>query len=169
MKTLPALSLIFLIALASCGGTKDVTCDTGGFVFTGVGFSVADFNGATLRQYEAGSNFSKLKQEGSVTYDLQVRDLVTSDSGNLTPPPSMAVAHSPDEIPAAYDYILSIPAAGINDTISNATFLGPREQTMHYSDAHPAYCINNMGQYIFNSQTITPAPGISFHMIYLVK
>jgi hypothetical protein len=169
MKTLPVISLIFLILLASCGGTKDVTCDTGKFGFTTVGFSVADFNGATLRQYEAGSNFTKLKQEGGVTLYLVVRDAVTTDTGSFSPPPAMAVPHNPGEIPANYDYVLSIPALGISDTISNATYLGPTHKMMHYDDAHPAYCINTMSSYKYNGQTITPAAEQPYHLIQLVK
>lgn len=171
MKILLPLSFILLIAFVSCRGTKDVTCNTGTFYFVGVGFSAADFNGATLRQYQAGTNFGKLVQEGNITYYQWVRGSVTSDSGSAPPPASMAVAHEPGAIPTTYDYILSIPAAGISDTISNVTFLGPAHEVVAWSDAHPAYCINRMGSYIFNSQQVIPGAtgNIDNYEIYIVK
>lgn len=150
-------------------GTKDVTCDTGGFSFVGVGFSVSDFNGATISQYQAGTNFGTLVQKGDVTFAFWQRGSVTSDSGSIATPPSMNMAHV-GAIPTTCDYILSIPAAAISDTISNAAFLGPVHEVVHYSDAHPAYCINQMSSYLFNSQTVVPAnPGQVYQMICLIK
>jgi hypothetical protein len=135
-----------------------------------VGFSAADFNGAILRQYEAGTNFTKLKQQANVNYGQWVRGSVTSDSGWVDPTPSIAVAHNPLDISAAYDYILSIPAAGISDTISNVAYLGPSHKEIHYSDAVPAYCVNGMSSYRCNSQIITlHDSGQVRHGIYLVK
>ena len=168
-KVLPLLFLL-IILFASCRQTKDVTCDTGSYTFTGAGFSVADFNDATLRQFEAGTNFSKLNQSGNPTYYLWMHGSVTSDSGNVVPPSIMAVAHEPNEVPTTYDYILSIPSAGINDTISDVSFLGPTHKMMTISDAHPAICVNQIGSYKLNGQTVIPtASGQLVNIIYLVK
>jgi hypothetical protein len=165
-----SLFFILFIAFVSCRQTKDVTCDTGSFTFVGVGFSVADFNNATIKQYQPGTNFGELLQSGKITYSLWVRGSLTSDSGNAAPPASMAVAHEPDEIPTTYDYILSVPEVGINDTISNVLFLGPTHEVLTYSDARPAYCVNQMGLYMFNSKQVIPGtPGHLNGVIFLVK
>ena len=74
----------------------------------------------------------------SITYDLQVRDNVTSDTGNAYSA-KMAVAHEPGEIPSTYDYIISIPAAGISDTISNVSLLGTTHETMTYKGMNRWY------------------------------
>ena len=168
-KILP-LSILLMIAVASCRQTENVTCDTGSYSFIGIGYSVADFNGATISQYKAGTNYSNLLQNGNISYNLWVRGTITSDSGSITPPASMAVAHDPEEITTTCDYILSIPALSISDTLSDAVFLGPVHKEMTSSDAHPAICINQIGSYQFNSQSITPsAVGFSYNLIYLVR
>lgn len=169
MKIVLILSFI-LLSTVSCRQTKDVTCDTGWFSFVGVGFSVADFEGATIRQYQAGTNFGKLLQSGNIDYYLWDRGSVTSDSGNAMPPGAMAVAHEPSALSTTYDYIVSIPAAGMIDTISNAVFIGPTHQMMTVSDAHPAYCVNHIGSYKINGQTVIPGgSGQINNVIYLVK
>ncbi len=162
--------LILLLAFAACRQTKDVTCDTGSFFITGVGFSVADFNGATISQYKTGTNFSQLVQSGNLTYYLTQHGSISTDSGSAYPPATMAIHHVPSAISTTFDYIISIPAVGISDTISNTTFLGPIHETMTYSDAKPAVCINQIGSYKFNSQTIAPAiQGQLYYSLYLVK
>ena len=147
-----------------------MTCDTGSFFITGVGFSVADFNGATISQYKAGTNFGQLVKSGNITYYLTEHGSVTSDSGSAYPPAALAIPHVPSAISTTFDYIISIPAVGISDTISNTTFLGPIHETMTYSDAKPAICVNQIGSYKFNSQTIVPTTqGQLYYSLYLVK
>ncbi len=168
MKVWIALSVFLLVATISCKRTKDVTCTPGTFSLTGVGFSVTDFNGATITQYQAGTGFSKVLQTDNISYYLWVRDNVTSDTGNASSV-KMAVAHNPNNIPSAYDYIISLPAAGISDTISNVALLGLTHKIMPFSGDHYEPCFNPIMSYAYNGHVTTSASGILSAQIYLVK